>query len=337
MTSFSNHNNQTYKAIVTEEIKPGVFVSSLKEKQISDLPEGEVLIRVKFSGLNYKDALSASGNKGITRKYPHTPGIDSAGTVVESSGNIFKKGDEVIVCGYDLGMNTSGGFAEFIRVPEKWVVMKPNSLSLKECMIIGTSGFTAASAIFEFMKHDIKPDSGKILVTGATGAVGSMAVAMLSAAGYQVVASTGKKEAEQFLLKIGAAEIIDRSILNDKSEKALLPARWMAALDTVGGATLSTVLRSTMERGIVCNCGMLASATLDVSVFPFILRAVRLIGIAAAETPMPRRLEIWKLISEKLISEHLHHISRSISLAEVPEELNRMLEAGQTGKIIVEL
>lgn len=333
----SDSKTQSFKAIVVEESSPGVFTTTLKEKLLSDLPEGEVLVRVKFSGLNYKDALSASGHKGITRKFPHTPGIDAAGIVEESVSPDFIKGDEVLVCGYDLGMNTSGGFAEYIRVPERWVVKRPAGISLKDCMIIGTSGFTAASAIYEFMAYGIEPASGKVLVTGASGAVGSMAVAMLARAGYKVEASTGKPDAAELLTSLGATAIIGREAVDDHSGKPLLPPRWIAALDTVGGNTLSTVLRSVAERGIVANCGMLASDRLDVSVFPFILRAVRLVGIASAETPMTKRLYIWDLISKSLISPEIGNIARSITLAEVPVELKRFIAGEQKGKVIVEI
>jgi len=337
MNQSKNTGIPTFKAIVTEEIGSGVFRSAIKARTIDSLPSGDVLIKVKFSGLNYKDALSASGHKGITRKFPHTPGIDAAGFVVESLVPEYRHGDEVVVCGYDLGMNTSGGFAEYIRVPARWIVKKPDGISLKESMIIGTSGFTAASAVYEFIKHGIFPDSGRIMVTGASGAVGSLAVAMLAFAGYKVIASTGKPNAVDLLKLLGADEIVGREAVDDDSGKPLLPPRWIAALDTVGGNTLSTVLRSTADRGLVANCGMLASDQLNVSVFPFILRAVRLIGIASAETPMPRRLEIWDLISRKLIPAELEKIARTISLKEVPSELDRMLTGDQMGKILIEL
>lgn len=326
-----------FKAIVTTENETGIFRSKVSIRKISDLPQHAVLIRVHFSGLNYKDALSASGHKGITRKYPHTPGIDAAGVVVRSEDSDIKPGDEVIVTGYDLGMNTSGGLAEYICVPSAWVVKKPENLTLEESMIIGTSGFTAASAIYEIIKHSIKPDDGNILVSGATGAVGSAAVAMLAQAGYKVIASTGKSDEHYFLKSIGASEVIERNALNDQSGRGLLPARWVAALDTVGGNTLSTILLSTKERGLVANCGMIASDKLQVPVFPFIIRGVRLIGIASADTPMPRRLEIWKLISEIIKPEKISLLKTTISLEEVPETLLRMKNGATRGKILVKI
>lgn len=328
--------NRSFKAIVIEESVEGKYSATIRNREITDLPDNGVLIRVSWSGLNYKDALSASGNKGITKKYPHTPGIDASGVVVSSESSAFKEGDEVIVTGYDLGMNTSGGFAEYINVPAGWVVKLPSGLSLPESMIIGTSGFTAASGIFEFIHHGIKPESGEILVTGATGAVGSIAVSMLGKAGYTVVAATGKAEATDWLMKLGASRVIMREELEDTSGKGLLPGKWAAVLDTVGGNILSTAIRSTKDRGIVANCGMIASNMLNVSVFPFILRAVRLVGIASAETPMERRLQIWHMI-QSLKPDNLKEIARTIILEEVPGELQLMLEGKQTGKVIVKL
>lgn len=328
--------NSTFKALVAEENKTGQYTLSLRDKLISDLPDNEVLIKVEYSGLNYKDALSASGNKGITKKYPHTPGIDAAGVVVESSDGSFKADDQVIVTGYDLGMNTSGGFAEYIKVPASWVVRKPDELTLLDSMVFGTSGFTAASGIYEFIKHGITPDMGEVLISGATGAVGSMAVAMLANAGYPVVAVTGKESQRRWLEALGASRVIGREEVDDKSGKPLLPGRYIAALDTVGGNILSTVIRSVKERGIVANCGMIVSNELNVSVFPFILRAVRLIGIASAETPMARRLEIWKLIAD-MFPKNLDNIYRLISLEEVPQELDSMLKGSQTGKVVVKI
>ena len=314
MDNWSEFNNISFEALQVSELPGGKFVSEIKQRQISELPEGDLLIKVEWSGLNYKDALSASGHKGITRRFPHTPGIDAAGTVAASMNPEFKTGENVIVTGYDLGMNTSGGFAGYIRVPSSWAIKLPAGISLKESMIIGTSGFTAASAIFEFINHG-----------------------MLARNGYKVIASSGKPELSEMLIRLGASEVIDRQSLDDKSGKGLLPGRWIAALDTIGGNTLSTIIRSTTDRGIVCNCGMIASPALDVPVFPFILRAVRLIGIASAETPMNRRLDIWKLIADKLLPESMESMCRVVGLGEVQNELNLMLAGKQSGKILVKL
>lgn len=330
------HTPLSYRALVVSTDESGQYYMEVKSVPFSNLPKNKVIIRVKFSGLNYKDALSASGHKGITRNFPHTPGIDAAGVVTNKTKD-FNPGDEVIVTGYDLGMNTAGGLAEYISVPEEWVVKKPDGLSLEESMIIGTSGFTAATAIAEFMEHGIMPGEDKILITGATGAVGSMAIAMLARNGYQVIASSGKQEAAGWLKEIGAGEVIDRKSVDDTSGRGLLPGRWMAALDTVGGNTLATVLLSTRERGIVATCGMIASNQLDVPVFPFILRAVRLVGIASAETPRQRRCYLWNLIAEKLKPENIYSLATTISLDETPVYLTKMLKAQLKGKIIVNI
>ncbi len=331
------NGSETFEALIVEQDEHGKFISRIGRKRFDELPEHGLLVKVNYSGLNYKDALSASGHKGITRKYPHTPGIDAAGVVVHSDTDRFRSGDEVIVTGYDLGMNTSGGLAAYICVPPEWAVRKPDNLTLQECMAIGTSGFTAASAIFEFINHGTDPEKSRVLVSGASGAVGSMAVAMLSKAGFMVTASTGKPEAAEFLHRIGASEIIGREDLNDTSGKGLLPVRWHAALDTVGGNTLSTVLLSTAERGIVANCGMIASSKLEVPVFPFILRAVRLTGIAAAETPMERRLELWNLISNTLKPDCLDEMIRIVPLHDVPSALSAMINGSLQGKIVVRI
>lgn len=332
-----SYADTSFKALVAEEKMDGTFEISIKQRTIKELPANEVLIKVHYSGLNYKDALSATGNKGITRRYPHTPGIDAAGMVVHSTNDTFSKDEEVIVTGYDLGMNTSGGFAEYISVPADWVVKKPATLTLKECMIIGTSGFTAASGIYEFIHHGVQPGTGEILVTGATGAVGSIAVAMLAEAGYNVCAATGKASANDWLISLGASRVVDRSDIQSDSPKGLLPAKWAAVLDTVGGNILSTAIKSTKERGVIANCGMIASDSLNVSVFPFILRAVRLIGIASAETPMTRRLQIWELIQSKLKPSSMHDLARIITLEDVPHEIKLMLEGKQQGKIVVKI
>ncbi len=326
-----------FKALVSRYIDEINVTKNIELKDISELPQNDTLIKVEYSSLNYKDTLSANGHKGITRNYPHTPGIDAAGMVVETKGKKFKSGDKVIVTGYDLGMNTSGGFAEYIRVPEDWIVPLPNDISTKEAMIYGTAGFTAATAINEFQKHGIVPESGKVLVTGATGGVGTLAIAMLAKLGYKVVASTGKMNLSGYLTKLGASEIIQRDEINDKTEKPLLAKQWIASLDNVGGNTLATILRSTFEHGIVCNCGMVEGITLNTNIFPFILRGVRLVGIASAETPMKRRLEIWnKIFNEYRLAEYNFNI-KEVTLEELPNEIDLMAKGEQVGKILVKI
>lgn len=327
---------EKYRAMIVEEFEPNRFRRFIGEKSISELPPGDVLIKVLFSSLNYKDALSARGHKGITRQYPHTPGVDAAGVVVESLSENFKKGDEVLVTGYDLGMNTPGGFGQYIRVPAKWVVPLPKGLTLLESMIYGTAGFTAGLCVNAFIEKGIKPNDGKILVTGATGGVGSLSVAILSKLGYYVVASTGKLEREDFLKRLGAKEIVHRSEVYDKSGKPLLQRRWIGVIDNVGGVTLSTAIRSTDYDGVVASVGLVESEKLEITVYPFILRGVSLVGIDSAETKMPKRLKIWeKLANEWKIS--FEGLWREVSLDQLDEEIEKILRGEQIGKVVVKL
>ena len=327
---------KTFKALlVTEE--NGKFIRQVTDRKIDDLPSGDILINVKYSSLNYKDALSAIGNKGVTRKYPHTPGIDAAGIVAETSSTKFNEGEEVLVTGYDLGMNTSGGFAEFIRVPSDWVVKLPTGLSLKESMIYGTAGFTAGLSLYKLELCSEEKIDGEVLVTGATGGVGSLAVSLLSKNGYQVVASTGKRDKAEFLRKLGAKEIIDREIVDDKSGKSLLNRKWKAAVDTVGGNILATVLKQMDYRSSVASCGNTYSPELNTTVFPFILRGVNLLGINSAETPMNLRLKIWQKLANEWKPDCLHEIYEECSLEQLNDKIDLILQGQITGRIVVKL
>jgi acrylyl-CoA reductase (NADPH) len=296
-----------------------------------------VLINVKYSSLNYKDALSAIGNRGVTRKYPHTPGIDAAGVVVESLSEKFKVGDQVIVTGYDLGMNTSGGFGQYIRVPVEWVVKLPKGLSMKESMIYGTAGFTAALSVYKLTTSGVTPSDGDILVSGATGGVGSMAVNILSKIGYSVIAATGKPEAKDILVKMGAKDIVLRKDIDDKSGKALLKGRWAGVIDTVGGNILATALKSTKYGGSVTSCGNVASPELSTTVYPFILRGVSLLGIDSVKCPRKLRLKLWELLSNewKLDSSNLKF--EEISLSGLDAKIEDILKGKIIGRTIVNL
>ena len=326
--------NQTFKALVVDEIN-STFERNIKNKNISDLPDNDVLIKVNYSSLNYKDVLSATGNKGITRNYPHTPGIDVAGIVVKSKTEKIKEGDKVIVTGYDLGMNTSGGFGEYICVPSDWIVPKPDGISLRTAMIIGTAGFTAMSAVLEIINYGIKPTDGKVVVSGATGGVGIMATTFLSKLGYEVIVSSGKKEQYPFLEKAGAKEIFGRELLNEDSPKPILPQKWIAGIDTVGGNILTNILKSLNKYGIVCTCGNIVSTELQTSIFPFILRGVRLIGLASAETYMPKRLMIWNKIVPEFGSFNFDFLTKEIKLEELNREIDLMLVGKQIGRILI--
>ncbi|MBP8904177.1 MAG: YhdH/YhfP family quinone oxidoreductase, partial [Paludibacteraceae bacterium] len=272
-----------YRALVVSE-RDGTFIQTIKEVNTSNLPAGDVLIRVLYSSLNYKDALSATGNKGVTKKYPHTPGIDACGVIIDSESNLFAPGDKVIVSGYDLGMNTAGGFGEYIRVTSAWVVKLPEGLSPKEAMIIGTAGFTAGISISRLTEL-VKPVDGKIIVTGATGGVGSVALSILSQLGYQTVAVSGKETEYPYLESLGAGEIISRNNFLNLEKKPVLSAKYAGGIDTVGGPILENILKTLMPLGAVTTCGSVASTELNMSVFPFILRGISLIGISAQNYP----------------------------------------------------
>ncbi|RPI37291.1 MAG: acryloyl-CoA reductase [Nitrospiraceae bacterium] len=328
---------KTFKAMVVQQAEDKGFVRSVIDKSVEELPPGDILIRTLYSSLNYKDALSASGNRGVTKNYPHTPGIDAAGVVEESISNDFRPGDEVIVTGYDLGMNTSGGFAQYIRVPADWVVKRPKNLTLRESMCYGTAGFTAALSVLKLREHNITPEQGKILVTGATGGVGSIAISILSKQGFDVVAVSGKKGRKQYLLDLGAIEVLDREEVRDVSGKPLLKPRWSGVIDTVGGDFLATAIKSTKYCGVITCCGNVASPELHITVFPFILRGVTLIGIDSANCPMPLRMRIWEKLADDWKLDHLDRLVTEISLDELDMHIERILNGKQTGRVIVNL
>lgn len=330
-------NDPSFQALVVRS-EPGRPVErEIVQKTIKDLPAGEILIQVRYSSLNYKDALSATGNRGVTRTYPHTPGIDASGVVRESTHPDFRPGEKVLVTGYDLGMNTSGGFGQFIRVPAEWVVRLPKGLSLKESMIYGTAGFTACLCVRKLVLHGLKPEDGEILVTGASGGVGSLAVSVLSGLGYPVVAASGKPEMSGYLLGLGARRVISREEVLDVSDKPLLKARWAGVVDTVGGSYLSSALKSTRQQAAVTACGNVSSPDLHTTVFPFILRGVTLVGIDSAATPMPVRKAVWDQIATEWKVKDLERLFREISLEELDLYIDRILHGRLTGRVVVNL
>lgn len=325
----------SFKALVVEETDHGEFIRSVREKTVAELPDGDVLVKVSYSSLNYKDALSASGNKGVTSNYPHTPGIDAAGIVSKSSDKRFKAGDEVIVTSYDLGQNTDGGFGGYIRVPSEWVVPLPDGISLRESMILGTAGFTAALGVHHLQSNNLHPGSGPVLVTGATGGVGTMAISILSKTGYSVVSATGKKEEHHFLEKLGSKKVIHRDEVQNISKKPLLTSKWAGAIDTVGGNMLDTVIRQTGHNGTVACCGNVLGHRLHTSVYPFILRGVSLMGIDSGNCPMPLRKKIWELLGGDWKPEKLDELYRECALEDLDAEIGRTLKGKQVGRILV--
>ena len=323
--------------MIVSETDAGGFERRIGEREVAELPPGEVLIRVAYSSLNYKDALSASGNKGVTRSYPHTPGIDAARTVVLSDEDGFKKGDAVLVTGYDLGMNTAGGFGELIRVPAGWVVPLPDGLSPSTAMIYGTAGFTAGLGVHHLLTSGLTPDQGEVLVTGATGGVGSLAVAILAKLGFTVVAASGKGDQNAYLSGLGAARCVDRETVVDSSKRPLLKQEWAGVFECVGGPALETALRATKRHGTVVCCGNVASGDLHMTVYPFILRGVRLIGIDSATTGMALRRQVWDRLADDWRPEALESLASEIALAELDDHIERILAGKQVGRRIVRI
>ncbi len=327
---------ETYKALVIREMD-GEFERSIEEVPLSFLPEQGVLIRVAYAALNYKDALSAAGHKGITKSFPHTPGVDASGVVEDSGGSHFPVGTDVIVTSYDLGMNTKGGFAEYIRVPAEWVVPLPPSMSLKEAMIIGTAGFTASLAIHKMQLAGQHPDMGEIAVTGASGGVGSMAVSILAKLGYRVMAASGKQEHYDWLESLGAKLCVSREEVDDKSDKPLLRSRWAGAVDTVGGNTLATLLKACGRNGNVATCGLVGSSDLNTTVYPFILNGVNLLGVDSAETPMPLRRKIWDLLTDEFRPPRLEEMAELVDLDDIPRKMDDILNGETSGRVVADL
>lgn len=327
----------TFKAFEVSEVADKQFESAIVEKSIADLPAGDVLIEVHYSSLNYKDALSASGNKGVTRNYPHTPGIDAAGVIAESSDSSLAAGTEVIVVGYDLGMNTAGGFGQFIRVPSQWVVPLPEGLSLRESMILGTAGFTAALCLEKLFLNGLEDRQGEVLVTGATGGVGIVAVALLSMLGYRVVASTGKKESHDRLRALGASDIIDRSELSEVNSKPMVAERWIGAVDVVGGDTLFNVIKSLRYGASVAACGLVQSPMFSASVFPFILRGVNLLGVDSVQLPLAHKKSVWHKLATEWKLDNLDKLSTEIGLGELHDCLQQVLAGRAQGRWVLNL
>lgn len=322
--------------LVTKDESSGVQ-ANIAERSLSDLPDGEVLIRVDFSSLNYKDALAATGHPGVVRKFPHVPGIDAAGDVVKSNSDHLQEGDQVLVTGYELGAGHWGGWAGYIRVPEKWVVKLPDGLTPRDAMKYGTAGLTAAISIDALQHHGVTPDSGDVVVTGATGGVGIMSVMLLAKLGYSVVAVTGKPQEHDRLIHLGAARVIARGDVDDDSGKPMLAAKWAGAVDSVGGNTLATLLRQTNNGGCVAACGLVGGVEVPLTVYPFLLRGVTLSGIDSAWFPYDRRTELWRNLAGPWRLDYVDEITTEISLEQLDEFVKKVLAGENVGRVIVSL
>jgi len=326
----------TFKAYRTFEDN-GIVSSHFVNTSIDELDHGEVVVRTKYSTINYKDALSHNGTGKIMRKYPTIAGIDMAGTVEASADNRFKKGDKVIVHGYDMGVAHDGGYAERVRVPADWVVRRPESMTAFDAMTLGTAGYTAALAI-ELMQHNgLKPENGPVAVTGATGGVGSVAVEVLAKLGYHVVAITGKGEEANYLKGIGAKEVVLRQSLDLTKVRPLDRATFAGAIDNLGGDILSWLLSTQKIAGVVGAVGLAASHKLNTTVMPFILRGVHLLGINSSETPMALRQKIWNKLAVEWRPDRVHDQVRTIDFDELPTHFDPYLKGLVRGRTVVRI
>ncbi|WP_174732632.1 NADPH:quinone oxidoreductase family protein [Mesobacillus harenae] len=328
---------KSFKAFVVNKTEDD-FSAEVRHLNEEDLPEGDVLIDVAYSSVNFKDGLASIPNGKIVRSYPFVPGIDMAGTVAESKDSRFQKGDKIIATSYEIGVSHYGGYSEMARLSGDWIVPLPNGLSLKEAMVLGTAGFTAGLSIHRLEENGLTPDKGKVLVTGATGGVGSVAVSMLAKRGYHVVASTGKAEEHEYLHKIGASEVISREELSGAKLKALDKQLWAAAVDPVGGNTLATILSQLDYNGSVAVSGLTGGTDVPATVFPFILRGVNVLGIDSVYCPMETRKILWERMSSDLKPEGLiNHIMNEITLEKLPSVLAAILKGESRGRTVVKL
>ena len=323
-----------YKSLVTSE-KEKSFFNEIIEQDISALPENDTLIKVKYSSLNYKDALSASGNKGVTRAYPHTPGIDAAGIIEETSSSNFMAGEEVIVTGYDMGMNTFGGFGEYIKVPETWIVKKPPNLSLSDAMAFGTAGLTAGLCLRKLINNGLKPSNGEVFVTGVTGGVGIISLMLFKKLGFTVTAITGKEDQESLLKKLGADKVINRNDLDVDLISPLQKPIYSGGIDAVGGKILSNLICSTSQRASIACCGMVNGLSLNSSIFPFILRGLSLFGVDSAESLIGVKEEVWNNLASSWKLDNINDNIKDISLEKLPQEIEKILAGKQIGRVRV--
>ena len=318
-------------------VEKGVVTRKIEVCRLDDLPDHDVLIKVHYSSLNYKDALSANGHTGISRHYPHTPGIDAAGIVVNDRSNSFRQGAQVAVIGFDLGMNTWGGLSEYIRVPKEWVMPISSDFGLANAMRLGTAGLTAGYCLEKLLQSGLIGNNASVLVTGATGGVGSIAVHLLSSLGYKVTASSGKAEQCEWLTSIGASKVIDRQSLSSKSAKALLPETYDAAIDTVGEETLVNILKSLKYGGSVAACGIVGGTAIPVDIYPFILRQVNLMGVASATATLADRQRVLAKFASHWRLPLLNNLCEEINLEQVSDRIDAMLAGKITRRALVKL
>ena len=322
----------TFKAVLVTQTE-----ASITDVDRDQLPSGEVLVRVAYSSLNYKDGLAVTGKPGVIRSYPMVPGIDFAGTVEESSSPEFKQGDAVVITGCGTGETMWGGYSELARLDAKYVVPLPRGMTLVQTMGIGTAGFTSMQSVIELERHGMKPGGRDVLVTGAAGGVGSTAIAILIKLGYRVTASTGRPEQHEYLRSLGASSIIDRAELSAASKRPLESERWAAAIDSVGGDTLAGILRTLETGGSVAACGLAGGATLNTTVFPFILRGVNLLGIDSPKVEKAGRLEIWSRLATDLPLDKLDAMISLRPLSQIFDAGQEILAGKTRGRVVIDV
>jgi putative YhdH/YhfP family quinone oxidoreductase len=329
---------ETYRAFAARTSEDGVFVTGFETRRAEELPAGEVTVRVAYSSVNYKDGLAAQPNGRVVAAYPRTLGIDLAGVVTHSKSPRFREGDRIVATGYGLGVSHDGGFAELARLPADWLVPLPDGLTSKEAMALGTAGFTAALSLRRLVDNGLRQDRGPVLVTGASGGVGSLAVAMLARAGYAVTASTGRASERDYLTRLGATDIVDRAALAPEKPSPLLKQRFAAAVDPVGGEGLRHVLGSLTYGGSAAVSGMAGGSELQASVFPFILRGINLLGIDSVSCPMETRLELWRAMADEWKPAGLlTDIAQEVGFDELPQRLGDILRGAVRGRVVVRI
>jgi alcohol dehydrogenase len=327
----------SFLALRVEKGEDRSFVRSIREQTLDELPPGELLIDVRYSSLNYKDALSATGAPGVTRNYPHTPGIDVAGVVLDSQSDEFREGDEVIAIGFDLGMDTDGGFAQRVRIPAVWALPLPRGLSLRESMTLGTAGFTAALCIHKLEDSGMRPEKGPVLVTGATGGVGSVAIRILSSLGYETIAASGKPSQSEYLKALGAREVLSREDVSKDSHRPLQREMWAGVVDTVGGDLMMNAIKALKYGASLAACGLVQSPNFTGTVLPFILRHVNLLGIDSVELPIEQKAVVWNKLASDWKIDSLESLATVLSLKTLSDHIDKILAGEMVGRGLVDL
>ncbi len=323
------------RAYIVEKIEDKKFTSGIKDIEVPEISENEVLIKATYSSLNYKDALSSVGNPGVTRNFPHVTGIDVAGVIEKSNSDKFSVGEKVLVTGYDMGMNTDGGHQEFVKVPDSWVVKIPETISDREIMIYGTAGLTAALSVNELLNNGIT--KGNILVTGATGGVGSIAISILHKLGFNTTAISGKEDKIPFLKDLGASEVILRNEFDVENKRPMGSEKFDGVIDTVGGNILAEALKVVKYDGVVTCCGLTSSFELNTNVFPFILRGVRLIGIDSVECKIEKKIAAWEKIAGDFKIDSLEKLTNEITLDDIKAAYESLIAGKASGRYLVKI